>query len=117
MVTGKDLQHWRSVVERDTSGNGRIISDTVMEYNDRLMEKDITESGNRITKKVKDIKGGQMAMKIGESTRMTRNGERQYTNLMENCTESITKKTISSPGVKYSEVFSHLVEITNMFKY
>jgi hypothetical protein len=63
-----------------------------MEYTDGLMEQYITESSNRIRKMAKDIRGGQMAMNIGESTRMTRDGERESQKKREYYTETNTKK-------------------------
>ncbi len=49
-----------------------------MEYTDGLMDQYITENGNRVIKMVKDIRGGQMmAVNIGESARITRDGERE----------------------------------------
>jgi hypothetical protein len=48
-----------------------MISNTGMEYTDGLMDQYITESGNRIRKMGKDIKGWLMAMNIGDSSRMT----------------------------------------------
>ncbi len=71
MARGKDMEHGRVLVETDTSGNTVMISNTVMEYTDVLMEKQyITENGNRVMKMVKDITGGQvMAMNIGDTGR------------------------------------------------
>jgi hypothetical protein len=68
------------------------------------MEENITENGNRITKMAKDITGGQMEINIGESTRMTRNKERESNKRRENCTETNTKKTSARTGLKYSDV-------------
>jgi hypothetical protein len=81
---------------------------TGMEYTDGLVEKYITGSGNRIIKMVKDIKGGQMAMNIGESTRMACYGERESNNIREYYTRSNTKKASSSAVVKYHEVLQSL---------
>jgi hypothetical protein len=81
-----------------------MMTNTGMEYTDGLMEMYITDSGNRIRKMDKDIPGGQMAVNIGESTRMTRNGERESNNRTEYYTMSNTKKASSSAGLKYSEV-------------
>jgi hypothetical protein len=75
-----------------------------MEYTDGLMEQYIMESGNRITKMAKDIKGGQMAMNTGESTRMTRNWERESYKRREYYTMSNTNKATASAEVKYNEV-------------
>jgi hypothetical protein len=43
--------------------------------------------------KAKDTRGGQVAMNIGESTRMTCNGERESNKRREYYTMSNTKKT------------------------
>jgi hypothetical protein len=59
-----------------------------MEYTDGLVEMYITESGNRITKMAKDITGGQMEMNIGESGRMTYNGEKESNKRREYFTET-----------------------------
>jgi hypothetical protein len=85
-----------------------MITSTGMEYTDGLMEQYITESSNRVRKMAKDIKCGQMKENIGESTRMTRNGETESHNMREYCTMSNTKKTSLSPGVKYNEVLQSL---------
>jgi hypothetical protein len=85
-----------------------MISNTGMEYTDGLMEMYITDSTNRIRKMAKDITDGQVAMNIGESTRMTRNGERESNKRREYYTMSNTKKASSSPIVKYSEVLQSL---------
>jgi hypothetical protein len=55
----------------------------------------ITESGNRIRKMAKDTSGRHMAMNIGESSRMTCNGERESQKKMEYYTET-NKKTTSA---------------------
>jgi tetrahydromethanopterin S-methyltransferase subunit F len=49
-----------------------------MEYTDTLMEMYIMENTKTIKRMVKDIRGGQMAMNIGENSRMACNGEREY---------------------------------------
>ena len=77
MVRRKDMEHMRILMETDTSGNSVMISNTGMEYTDGLMEEYITENTNRVNMMVKDIRGGQVvAMNIGESGRITSNGER-----------------------------------------
>ena len=58
-----------------------------MEYTDGLMVQYITENTNRVNKMVKDIRDGQIRMNIGESTRMTSNGERESKKRRENSTE------------------------------
>ncbi len=100
MVRRKDMEHWRVLMETDTSGNTVIIIITGMQYTDGLMEQYITESGNRIIKMDKDITGGQMAMNIADSTRMTCNGEREYSKRTEYCTETHLNKTSASAQVK-----------------
>jgi hypothetical protein len=104
MVKGKDMEHGRELMETDTSGNTWIIVTTGMEYTDGLVEKYITGSGNRIIKMVKDIKGGQMAMNIGEGTRITRNRETESQKKKVYYTETNTNKACAWAGLKYSEV-------------
>ncbi len=59
-------------METDTSGNTVMIRGTGMEYTDGQVGQYITESGKRIIKMVKDIRGGQQVqMNIGDNTRMT----------------------------------------------
>jgi hypothetical protein len=55
-----------------------------------------------------DITGGQMAKNIWESTRMTRNKEREYSNRVVYFTETNTKKASASGGVKYSELINSM---------
>jgi hypothetical protein len=55
-----------------------MVSNTAMEYTDGLMEKYITESGNRIIKMVKDTRGRQMVLNIAENGRITCHMEREY---------------------------------------
>jgi hypothetical protein len=81
-----------------------MIRCTGMEYTDGLMDMYITESTNRIREMAKDISSGQMAMNIGESTRMTCYGERESNKRKEYNTMPNTKKISSSAGLKYSEV-------------
>ena len=58
-----------------------------MEYTDTLMEMYITENTKTIKRMVKDIRGGQMAMNIGENSRMACNRDREYLKRTENYTE------------------------------
>ena len=83
-----------------------MMSSTGMEYTDGLMEEYITESINRITKMAKDITGGQMDMNIGESGRITCNGERESNKSREYYIEKNTKKASASARVKNREIFS-----------
>ena len=66
-----------------------------MEYTDGLMEKYITESGNRIIMMAKHITGGQVAMNIGESGRIKCNGERESIKSREYYIEKNTMKASS----------------------
>jgi hypothetical protein len=84
-----------------------MVTITGMEYTDGQVEMYITENGNRIRKMAKDIRGGQMEMNIGESSRMTCDGERESNKRTEYCTETSTKKASSSAGVKYSELLQY----------
>jgi hypothetical protein len=81
-----------------------MVSNTGMEYTDGLMEEYITESSNRVRKMAKDITGGPLDKNIGESTRMTCDGERESDKGMKYYYKSNTKKISLSPGVKYSEL-------------
>ena len=65
------MEQWRVVMETDTSGNSVMILNMGMEYTDMQVGQYITESGNRVIKMDKDITGGQMAMNIAETGRMT----------------------------------------------
>jgi hypothetical protein len=67
-IRRKDMEHRRVLMETDSSGNTVMVIYTGMEYS----EKYITESTKRKIMMVKDITGGeQMAMNIGDSSRMT----------------------------------------------
>ncbi len=79
-------------METDPSSNTVMISDTGMEYTDGQVEEYITENTNRVIMMVKDIRGGQVvAMNIGESGRMTSNGERESHKRREYSTETHVK--------------------------
>jgi hypothetical protein len=84
------------------------VTNTGMEYTDGLMEEYITDSGNRVIKMAKDIKGGPLDKNIGEITRITCNGERESNKRTVYYTMSNTKKTSLSAGVKYNEVLQSL---------
>jgi hypothetical protein len=84
-----------------------MVSNTGMEYTDIQVEMYITENGNRIRKMGKDIRGGQVAMNIGESGRMACNGERDSNKRKDYYTETNTKKTSSSAEVKYHEILQY----------
>ncbi len=87
-------------METDTLGNAVIIRNTGMEYTDGPMEMYFTESTNKVINMVKDITGGQMEMNIGESSKMTRNGGREYFKRRDYSTKTHMKKTSASAGVK-----------------
>jgi hypothetical protein len=53
---------------------------------------------------VKDISSGQMVMNIAENSRITRNGERQYSKKTDIYSEINTKQIIASAGVKYQKI-------------
>jgi hypothetical protein len=57
-----------------------------MEYSDGQMEMYIAENTKRISKMVKDITSGQVAMNIAENGRMTCNMERESNKKTENYT-------------------------------
>jgi hypothetical protein len=104
MVKGKDMEQRSGLMETDTPGNTLMVTCTGMEYTDGLMGQYITESGNRITTVAKDIRGGQMDMNIGESTRMTSNVEKESNKRKEYFTETSMMESRSSAEVKYSEL-------------
>jgi hypothetical protein len=95
MITRKDMQLSRVLMETDTSGNSVMISNTGMEYTDGQMEEYITENSNRVIEMVKDITGGQMEMNIGESSRITCNGERESNKRREYSTGTHVKMALS----------------------
>jgi hypothetical protein len=70
-----------------------MVTNMGMEYTGGQVEEYITDSGNRIIMMAKDITGGQMEMNIGETTRITRNREREYSKRVEYFIETNTKKT------------------------
>ncbi len=74
-------------MEKDALVNSVMICNTGMEYTDGLMVKYITESTKRVIKMAKDMKSGQMAVNIGDSTRMTCNGEKESNKRREYFTE------------------------------
>jgi hypothetical protein len=53
------------------------MANTAMEYTDGVKEQYITENTNKISKMVKDIRGGQVAINITENTRVACYGERE----------------------------------------
>jgi hypothetical protein len=85
-----------------------MMTITGMEYTDGQVEMYITENGNRVTKMAKDIRGGQMEMNIGDSTRIISDGERESHKRREYYTEKNTKKASARAGVKYSDLIKSL---------
>ncbi len=70
MVDRMDMEHTSGLMETDASGNTVMIVNSGMEYTNRVMGQYITDSGKRVRNMAKDMRGCQMAMNIGESTRM-----------------------------------------------
>ena len=89
------MEHSRVLLDKDSSGNTVMISNTGMEYTDGLMDQYITENGNRVIEMVKDITGGQVAMNIAETGRITSNGEKESHKRREYCTETHMKMASS----------------------
>jgi hypothetical protein len=56
----------------------------------------------------KDITDGQVEKNIGDSTRMIRNKEREYSKRVEYSTETNTKKASARAGVKYNDLIKSL---------
>jgi hypothetical protein len=104
MVREKDMEQGRVLMETDTLGNTVLIRNTGMEYTDGQVEEYITESGKRIREMVKDIRGGQMAMNIGDSGKIACNREKESNKRMEYFTKTHMMKIIALAGVKYSEI-------------
>ena len=72
IIKRKAMEHGRTVLTAtNILGHTKMIKNTGMEYTGGMMKQYITESGKRERKKGMDIKGGQTAINIGESTRMT----------------------------------------------
>ncbi len=99
MVREKDMEHRKVLMERDTWGNTVMISNTGMEYTDGEVEQYITENINWVIKMDKDITGGQMAMNIMESSRVTRDGDRESHKKTDYFTETHLKITSASAGL------------------
>ncbi len=49
MVTGKDMERLRMLMEKDTLDNTVMMRNTVTEYTDGLMGQYISESSNKIS--------------------------------------------------------------------
>jgi hypothetical protein len=77
MATGKDMEYMIMMMEGDTSGNGCRVTDTGMEYPDGQMEQYIMDNLNRVIKMAMDIKEMQKAQNTMDSTRMTRDKEKE----------------------------------------
>jgi hypothetical protein len=70
IITRKDMEQRRGLVEADTSGNGCRISDTAMEYTDGQMEEYTMDNENKIIKMAMHITGRQMATNTMDSLKM-----------------------------------------------
>jgi hypothetical protein len=77
IITGKDMDHFTGLVDRDTRGNTSRWRVTGMEYADGQMELYIMGNGNREKVIVMDIIGFHLAMNTTESSRMARDRERE----------------------------------------
>jgi hypothetical protein len=115
IIISKDMDHGTILKEPDTSDNIKVTSSTDMENSDFILDKYITESGKRINTMAMDMKESLMEMNILESTKMTRNGEREYPKRTEYYIETNIKKETASTGVKSNELLQPLRR--NMFKY
>jgi hypothetical protein len=58
MTRDKDMEHSSMVVEADTLGNRRRMSNTAMEYTDGQMEEYTMDNGNKVNRMVMDTTGG-----------------------------------------------------------
>jgi hypothetical protein len=109
------MEQRSGLMERDTSGNGCRVSNTVMEYTDGQMEMYTMDYGNKIRKMAMDIIGGQMATNTMDSSKMILRMERESSKCKANCTQSNTKKESLSARLKYLVVVDYdLVELKLM---
>lgn len=87
-------------MKTDTLDNTVKMSVTASEYTDGLMGQYTTDSGKMVTIMVMDIRGGQqMAMHIGDSSRITCNREKESNRRTEYTTETNMKQARSSAEV------------------
>jgi hypothetical protein len=93
IITKKDMDHITGLMDRDTRGNASRVRVTGMEYADGQVEKYIMGKKNRERKMVMAIIGGQMEMNTTESSRMTRDGERELRKRVTNYSESSMRTT------------------------
>jgi hypothetical protein len=70
MAREKDMEQKSGLMETDTSGNSCRVSNMAMEYTEITVEMYTMDNGNKITKMVMDISGGQMATNTMVSTKM-----------------------------------------------
>ncbi len=93
----------------DILGNTKMMSVTATEHTDGLMAQYITDSGTRVTIMVQDIRGGQqMAMNIGDSSRITCNREKESNKRMESSSKTNMKQATASAEAKQSEILQFL---------
>jgi hypothetical protein len=93
MIEGKGMGHMKLTMEADISGSTGVMPCTGTGYTDGLMERYITENGNKMVKMDMDITSGQMAMNIAVSSKMIRNRERACIKRRECSTETNMSKT------------------------
>jgi hypothetical protein len=79
-----------------------------MQYSDMMMDQYITDSGKRINMMAMGMKESQTEMNILESTKIARNGEREYPKRKEYYIETDIKKDTASTGVKCNELLQSL---------
>ncbi len=70
IIREKDMEHLSLLMETDKLGSTCRVTNTGMDYSHGQVEKYIKDNGNKITKKVMHITGGQVAMSIMDSSRM-----------------------------------------------
>ena len=88
----KDMEQPSGQVDRDTRGNTKRVTVTVMEYIHGQVEQCIMEKTNRTRKMVMAVTGGQMVMNTTENTRMISNMETESLKRVTNYSESTTTK-------------------------
>ncbi len=81
------MEHKSGLMDTDTLGSTWRMSNTAMEYSHGQMERYFKDNGNKISMKVMDITGGQMAMSIMDSARIVRYMEKESNKRMAYYTE------------------------------
>jgi hypothetical protein len=107
IIRRKDMEPRSRLVERDTSGNGWRVTCTAMEYTDITVEEYTMDNRNKIREMAMDTTGGQVGTNTMDSSKMIWWMERESNKSKANCTQSNTKKTSLSVRVKYRRLLEN----------